>query len=187
MQQTATAKKLDFEQIQKAVEEKQNSKKQNESLFSQPQAQKPPMITRVVEERVIHVSSSAGTAKLPNGMLKPSDIPQLSVFQGYKRTECRAFLPTLFSDIFKNIFTYFLLLVATSLAVYKVHQVQDTRAVTAQYNEMNRQNDMLYRQWLSLLSEKEALTEYSVVRKAAITKLQMAAPKTEDEIVLNIK
>ena len=40
MQQTATAKKLDFEQIQKAVEEKQNSKKQNESLFSQPQAQK---------------------------------------------------------------------------------------------------------------------------------------------------
>ena len=89
--------------------------------------------------------------------------------------------------IFKNIFTYFLLLVATSLAVYKVHQVQDTRAVTAQYNEMNRQNDMLYRQWLSLLSEKEALTEYSVVRKAAITKLQMAAPKTEDEIVLNIK
>lgn len=187
MRQTATAKKIDFAQIQKAVDQKQNSKKQDESLFSQPQAQKPPMVTRVVEERVVHVSSEAGTFALPSTLPSPSDIPQLSVFQGYRHAENRAFLPTLLSDIFKNAFTYLLILIVTSLSVYKVHQVQQTRAVTVEYNDLVRQNELLSQEWLSLLAEREALTEYSVVGKAASEKLHMVSPKTEDEIVLKLK
>jgi cell division protein FtsL len=80
-----------------------------------------------------------------------------------------------------------LILVATCLSVYKVHIVQQTRDITIELNEVTQKNELMHREWLSLLSEREVLTEYSVVRKSAINKLAMVQPKTEDEVVIDLR
>ena len=43
------------------------------------------------------------------------------------------------------------------------------------------------KEWLTLLSDREALTEYSVIRKNADEKLGMVQPKTEDEVVIDLR
>lgn len=96
-------------------------------------------------------------------------------------------VPTILNDIFSNLLTYVLILVVTTLAVLKVHQVQMTRDMTIQYNEVIRHNELLHKEWLTLLSDREALTEYSVIRKNADEKLGMVQPKTEDEVVIDLR
>ena len=86
-----------------------------------------------------------------------------------------------------NIFTYLLILALTTLAVFKVYQVQMTRDMTAKYNEVKLYNESLHRQWLSLLSDRAALTEYTIIRKNASTNLEMVQPKTEDEVVIDLR
>ena len=59
--------------------------------------------------------------------------------------------------------------------------------MTAKYNEAKSYNASLDKEWLTLLSEREAPTEYSVIRKHATEDLQMVQPKTEDEFVIDLR
>ncbi|NLK85057.1 MAG: cell division protein FtsL [Aeromonadales bacterium] len=144
-----------------------------------------PMVTQIVEERIIRLQTPEEKEEEKFASATPQ--PLLSLYHAGIETEKRkALVPTIFNDILSNFMTYGLILVLTTLAVYKVHQVQMTRDMTVQYNEVAKHNDQLHKQWLSLLSEREALTEYSIIRQNA-QELGMVQPKTEDEVVVDLR
>ena len=143
----------------------------------------PSVTTQVTHEHIIRIQ--APTDLLNDGESQLA-VPSLSLFEGYKKQK-KALVPTILNDIFSNLLTYVLILVVTTLAVLKVHQVQMTRDMTIQYNEVIRHNELLDKEWLTLLSDREALTEYSVIRKNADEKLGMVQPKTEDEVVIDLR
>ena len=95
-------------------------------------------------------------------------------------------IKVIFEDIAKNLFTYFLIIVFTTLCLYKIHQVQETRDITSHFNQVITDNDNLHKKWLSLLAQRQELSEHAKIRKAAIEKLNMVAPKTDSELVINL-
>ena len=100
--------------------------------------------------------------------------------------QVRALVPTIFADIFHYLPVYIMLAAVCVLAMYKVHQVQDTRSLTAQFNEINVNNDNLQKEWLSLLAERQSLSSHSQIREVAAKNLGMVKPKTEDEIMIRL-
>lgn len=106
-------------------------------------------------------------------------------YAGLWQKEARL-VPSILADIAKNFLTYFLGVVLCALSLYKVYQVQETRDLTARYNEVMMNNENLHKEWLSLLAQRQTLSEQSAIREAATTKLKMIAPKTEAEQVINI-
>lgn len=95
-------------------------------------------------------------------------------------------IEVLFEDIAKNLFTYFLIIVFTTLCLYKIHQVQETRDITSRFNQVITDNDNLHKKWLSLLAQRQELSEHAKIRQAAVLKLNMVAPKTDSELVINL-
>ena len=47
-------------------------------------------------------------------------------------------------------------------------------------------NENLHKEWLSLLAQRQTLSEQGAIREAATQKLKMVAPKTEAEQVIKI-
>ncbi|MBU3826164.1 MAG: cell division protein FtsL [Candidatus Anaerobiospirillum merdipullorum] len=98
--------------------------------------------------------------------------------------ESPALVPEIFADISKNFMVYFLILVLCALALFKVYQVQQTRLLTAQLNEVRLNNEDLQRHWLALTSERQVLSEHSRVRQQAQQVLAMQAPATDAELMI---
>ena len=92
-----------------------------------------------------------------------------------------------FKEFSRNFVAYALIIAVSAVSVIKVHQVQRTRDLTIQYNEVKRYNDTLMREQLNLLATRENYTEYSIIRNRAINKLGMVAVKTEDETVIDLR
>ena len=78
----------------------------------------------------------------------------LSRQYGQDKVPQEALVPTLFSDIATHFFSYFLIAILCTLALFKVYQVHQTRLVTAQLNEVRQGNEDLQRNWLALTSER---------------------------------
>lgn len=89
-------------------------------------------------------------------------------------------------DLLKNSFTYFLLCVLTAMALYKIHQVQQTRDITARFNQVITDNENLHKKWLLLTAEKQKLSEHTKIKEQALGKLKMISPKTDSELVINL-
>ena len=70
--------------------------------------------------------------------------------------------------------------------MFKVYQVQQTRLLTAEFNELVTGNDDLSNEWLGLLAKKQELEKQSAIRETAIQRLGMMQPKTEAEIVIRL-
>lgn len=102
----------------------------------------------------------------------------------YNKRRKVSLLRAIFADIGNNFFTYFLAIVLCFLSIYKVVQVQDTRDLIANLNEVTMQNENLNKIWLSLLAERQELSEHNKIRKEASEKLHMRAPKTDAEKVI---
>lgn len=89
-------------------------------------------------------------------------------------------------DVAHHWYFYGLCLLLCAVCVFKVYQVQQTRQLTAELNELAENNDDLSNEWLGLLAKKQALEKQSVIREAAVTKLNMIQPRTEAEIVIRL-
>jgi len=141
------------------------------------------VVTEVTEQRILRIAN----ADNQNDGLSP-EILAIPLYTGeLESAKKSALVPTILKDVFAHSLSFVLILVATCLSVYKVHIVQQTRDITIELNEVTQKNELMHREWLSLLSEREVLTEYSVVRKSAINKLAMVQPKTEDEDVIDLR
>lgn len=191
MQSSAALRKIeetDFQdQLSKEPQFGQRPLHSKRSVSNNPQEQlialaPSALVTKTEEQRIIRikdldleeeVTESAQIASIP--MYNPSDFEEQKI------------LPSIIKDVFSNLLTFILVILATTLAVYKVHQVQSTRDMTIKYNEVNSHNEQMHKEWLSLLSDREKLTEYSVIRSLATENLSMVQPKTEDEIVIDLR
>ncbi len=107
-----------------------------------------------------------------------------SNYEYARQDKQRPLLRCLLSDVAHHWFFYFLCLAMCALAVYRITQVQQTRAMTAELNEIAETNDDLSNEWLGLLAKKESLEKQSLIRDAAVTQLGMFQPKTEAEVVI---
>ncbi len=141
----------------------------------------PKVIKRVTEDRIVRVSKAALEENISQEQLLAIELHTPA-----EKVQT-ALLPCIYKDIVKNSITYFLIVALTCLCVYKVQLVQNTRQLNIQYNELIQKKETLHREWLSLLSQRESLTEYSVVRQKAMDRLAMAQPKTEDEVVIDLR
>lgn len=95
-------------------------------------------------------------------------------------------LPTLAQDIGRYFYVYALAIVFGVLCLMKVYQVQDTRNLTSQLNEVTVNNEELEKEWLNLLATRQNLSEHAKVRSYASFQLQMVSPKTESEQVISL-
>lgn len=95
-------------------------------------------------------------------------------------------LPTLAQDIGRYFYVYALAIVFGVLCLMKVYQVQDTRNLTSQLNEVTVNNEELEKEWLNLLATRQNLSEHAKVRSYASFQLQMISPKTESEQVISL-
>ncbi|MBP5243203.1 MAG: cell division protein FtsL [Succinivibrio sp.] len=141
------------------------------------------VVTEVTEQRILRITN----ADNQNDGLSPEILAIPLYTAELESAKKSALVPTILKDVFAHSLSFVLILVATCLSVYKVHIVQQTRDITIELNEVTQKNELMHREWLSLLSEREVLTEYSVVRKSAINKLAMVQPKTEDEVVIDLR
>ncbi|WP_281071571.1 cell division protein FtsL [Succinivibrio dextrinosolvens] len=141
------------------------------------------VVTEVTEQRILRIAN----ADNQNDGLSPEILAIPLYTAELESAKKSALVPTILKDVFAHSLSFVLILVATCLSVYKVHIVQQTRDITIELNEVIQKNELMHREWLSLLSEREVLTEYSVVRKSAINKLAMVQPKTEDEVVIDLR
>ena len=107
-------------------------------------------------------------------------------YEYYRRFKKRPFMRVLVSDVMRHWYFYFLCTALCGLCIFKVYQVQQTRLLTAELNELSVNNDDLSNEWLGLLAKKQALEKQSVIREAAVTKLNMVQPRTEAEIVIRL-
>lgn len=148
-----------------------------------PQVNKPEVETRVDIEQIIHVSAPSISFGTEN------DISLISYasLEPKKLTETPKLLREVIKDFSKNFVAYVLILAVSAVSVIKVHQVQRTRDLTIQYNEVKRYNDTLKREQLNLLATRENYTEYSIIRNRAVKSLGMVAVKTEDETVIDLR
>lgn len=149
-------------------------------------------------------SASEGSHKLPKNLAKKDvsftkvqatiktldpidakdDFYSTPIFPSYDKNERESLLRAIFADLGNNFFTYLLAIVFCALAIFKVAQVQETRNVIANLNEISIQNENLNKQWLSLLAKRQNLSEHSKIRKDAYEKLNMRPPKTAAEHVI---
>ena len=90
------------------------------------------------------------------------------------------------ADMGNNFFTYFLAAVLCALSIYKVVQVQETRDLIANLNEVTVHNENLNKDWLTLLAQRQALSEHNKIRREAAERLKMKAPRTEAEKVITL-
>ena len=104
----------------------------------------------------------------------------------YLKPKHQAMMPTLFKDVGRYWYFYFLCLLLCALSLFKVYQVQQTRLLTAEFNELVTGNDDLSNEWLGLLAKKQELEKQSAIRETAIQRLGMMQPKTEAEIVIRL-
>lgn len=98
----------------------------------------------------------------------------------------RSLIPLIIDDLLHNWYFYALCVCLCLLSLYKVYQVQETRTLTAELNEIALNNDDLSNEWLGLLAQKEELEKQAVIREAAVKRLHMVQPKTEAEIVIRL-
>ncbi|MGN0915141.1 MAG: cell division protein FtsL [Succinivibrio sp.] len=143
--------------------------------------------TKVEIEHIIHVDPPE--VPFAGGMAALSNQSAALGYQGAhsQGMSLKPLIPTIFDDIFSNLLTYFLILVLACLAVFKVQQVQATRDMIIKYNEVKLENEVLHRNWLHLLATREELTEYSVIKTNASEKIGMVMPRTEDEVVIDLR
>ncbi len=141
------------------------------------------VVTEITEQRILRITN----ADNKNDGLSPEILAIPLYTAELESAKKSALVPTILKDVFAHSLSFVLILVATCLSVYKVHIVQQTRDITIELNEVTQKNELMHREWLSLLSEREVLTEYSVIRKSAINKLAMVQPKTEDEVVIDLR
>ena len=90
------------------------------------------------------------------------------------------------ADMGNNFFTYFLAVILCGLSIYKVVQVQETRDLIANLNEVTVHNENLNKDWLTLLAQRQALSEHNKIRREAAERLNMKAPRTEAEKVITL-
>lgn len=95
-------------------------------------------------------------------------------------------LPTLMQDISRYFYVYSLAILLGMLCLLKVYQVQDTRNLTAQLNEVAIDNAELEKEWLNLLATRQNLSEHAKIRSYATRQLEMVSPKTENEQVISL-
>ena len=102
------------------------------------------------------------------------------------RQRKKPLVPTMLSDVMSHCLVYLLGLTVTVLCVVKIIQVQDTRQLTAQLNEVNLNIESLTRENLLLQAQRQSLAAHSTVREQAVLRLGMINPKTEAEIVIRL-
>lgn len=95
-------------------------------------------------------------------------------------------VPMIFHKIGIYWLAYGLAILACVLCLLKVYQVQETRDLTARYNEVQLNNDTLEKEWLNLVATRQNLSENAKVREYAVSRLQMVSPKTENEKVISL-
>lgn len=106
--------------------------------------------------------------------------------RAYLKPKRQAMMPTLFKDVGRYWYFYFLCLILCGLSLFKIYQVQQTRLLTAEFNELVAGNDELSNEWLGLLAKKQELEKQSTIREMAVQRLGMMQPKTEAEIVIRL-
>ena len=95
-------------------------------------------------------------------------------------------VPCIFHELGVNWFVYGLAIVVCVLCLAKVYQVQETRDLTSRLHEVTQNNSKLNNTWLTLVAERQNLTEHAKIRNFATDKLQMVSPKTENEQVISL-
>lgn len=186
MQPTSALKRVDVDYQPIVSDEKRDDGPQfGQRKSRQAVAEKKAVRKIVVEERVIRLQSPEEREE--EKFASKREDPGLSLFHSNVTEHKKALVPTILNDVLSNILTYVLILCLTTLAVFKVHQVQMTRDMTVQYNEVSKHNDNLEKERLSLLSDRAALTEYSIIREHASANLHMVQPKTEEEVVIDLR
>lgn len=90
-------------------------------------------------------------------------------------------------DFGVNWLTYGLAVTACVLCLLKVYQVQETRDITAQLNELSVANADLDKEWLNLVAIRQNLSEHATIRACATSQLNMVSPKTQNEHVISFK
>lgn len=148
-----------------------------------PQVNSPEVETRVDVEQIIHVSAPSLSFNSDNEV----SLISYASFHPEKQIKSPKILKEVFKEFSRNFVAYALIIAVSAVSVIKVHQVQRTRDLTIQYNEVKRYNDTLMREQLNLLATRENYTEYSIIRNRAINKLGMVAVKTEDETVIDLR
>lgn len=176
--QSATAEKLELSYSKEDTADTEVSSKSEEKTEQKSSAEIAHLPARREEVRCIELETveSAGVGSYPVLGYKAESLSK----------QVRALVPTIFADIFHYLPVFLMMIMVCVLAMYKVHQVQDTRSLTAELNEINVNNDNLQKEWLSLLAERQSLSSHSKVREAAAKKLGMVKPKTEDEIMIRL-
>lgn len=95
-------------------------------------------------------------------------------------------VPCIFHELGVNWLVYGLAIVVCVLCLAKVYQVQETRDLTSRLHEVTQNNSKLNNTWLTLVAERQNLTEHAKIRNFATDKLQMVSPKTENEQVISL-
>lgn len=95
-------------------------------------------------------------------------------------------IPTLFGDFVRYFYVYTLACLLGVLCLFKVYQVQETRELNSQLNEVTINNEALEKEWLGLVAARQDLSEHSKVRSFATRQLEMVSPKTESEYVISL-
>ncbi len=149
-----------------ALQQVQSRAPQPQSL--QPQEAEP------VEPVVIAVQPAPRPPRRPRALLGETQ-PRLSL------------VPAMLADLRRNFFCYLLIAVLCALSLFKVYQVQRTRDLTSQLNEVRQLNENLDRQWLVLTSQRQTLSEHDRIRRAALNELHMQAPKPDAELMIVVK
>ncbi|MBU3843304.1 MAG: cell division protein FtsL [Candidatus Anaerobiospirillum pullicola] len=95
-------------------------------------------------------------------------------------------LPLICQDFLAHWLVYGLAVLACVLCLMKVYQVQETRDLTSQLNDITLNNANLEKEWLNLMATRQSLTEHAKIRAYASNKLQMQSPKTNSEQVISL-
>ena len=107
-----------------------------------------------------------------------------SNYEYVRQAKQRPLLRYILADIAHNWFFFALCACLCAAAIFRITQVQQTRAVTSELNVLSETVDDLSNEWLGLLAKKEGLEKQSLIREAAVTELGMFQPKTEAEVVI---
>lgn len=107
-----------------------------------------------------------------------------SNYEYARQDKQRSLFRCISSDVLHHFLFYFFCFALCALAVFRITQVQETRQMTTDLNEIAETNDDLANEWLGLLAKKESLEKQSLIRDAAVTQLGMFQPKTEAEVVV---
>jgi cell division protein FtsL len=196
MQQSNALRKIDEDSLVPLSEEDNEPKFGDRSYYKKkktfeqlsapkvdnPYANSIKVIKKVTEDRIVHLENKVKFEEdISEETLKSIELHH------FEKKDPLPLVKTIMRDVLANCITYSLILIICVLCVYKVILVQETREVTIMYNEAVRKNELMHKEWLALLSEREILTEYSNIRQSASNNLGMIQPKTENEIVIDLR